>query len=351
MNHVTIFADIDQQEGFSRYDIPQTDGGCLYVPGGEATAEPAARLIDHMKNGVVILSQDFHPDDHIGFMENHPGVIAHRKQRLRAAGHDEALLDALVIDVLTMAFDDILLKESNGKMRAVAFRDGNVWRDVSTDDNGYITAIGDTVASADLVAGALPQTLWRKHCVRGSKSAQLDGALLDALPRPLAALICEDAISSVIGGEDDRGNLYRVIRKGMRADMDSYGIATENDGVSLTEAPRVFADIAQKLAARGVTHADILIGGLATNFCVEFSHNDIHRYLVPALNMRGIKATVTLVSDLCAGIPLAIPGGAWPDLANAPARMAAHGTRTATLDDLLRGAAPTAAPTQPAPNL
>lgn len=351
MKNVTIFASIDQQQGFSRYDIPQTEGGCLYVPGGEATGEPTARLIDHLYDGVVILSQDFHPADHIGFMENHPGVIAHRMDRLRAAGHPEELLNALVIDVLTMPFDDILLKERQGRMRAVAFRDGDVWRAVDTDDKGYITAVRAEAAAASATEDALPQTLWRKHCVRGSRSALPDEAVLDALPRPLAELIRTDDISSVLGGEDDRGNLYRVVRKGMRSDMDSYGVATENDGVSLTAAPDVFADIADRLAAKGVERADILIGGLATNFCVEFSHNDIQTYLVPALRARGIETSVTLVSDLTAGIPIAVPGGAWPDLAAAPARMEAAGTRSLQLDDLLRGGIPAARAARHEPHL
>jgi nicotinamidase-related amidase len=269
-------------------------------------------------------------------MENHPGVMASRKDRLRAAGYAEDKLDDLALDVLTMPFDDILLKEIDGKYRAVAFKSGNEWLAVDTDDDGYITKIRSELANPELIKNTVLQTLWRKHCVQGTESALFDDDIMAELPTVVAEQVRNDTQLYCIQDYDQRGNSYYVIRKGMNSHLDSYGIATENDGISKTVAPGVFKLLAQTLKIEDCNKANIYIGGLATNFCVEYSHNDVYKYLVPELQSHGIDFRVYFLKDISAGIPLEVPGGAWPDLDASFSRMAAFGTKEATTDDVNR---------------
>ena len=157
------------------------------------------------------------------------------------------------------------------------------------------------------------------------------------LPPSLCAKVFAHNACPVMGDIDkNNGNKFWVVHKGTKSDIDSYGIATENDRVTKTFAPLLFTHIAAELKQRGVNEANIYIGGLATNFCVEYSHNDIHKYLVPKLQGCGIKANVSLLTDISAGIPIAVPDGSWPDLASASKRMGAFGTMETTTKDVIR---------------
>jgi hypothetical protein len=139
----------------------------------------------------------------------------------------------------------------------------------------------------------------------------------------------------VLSGNDARGNQFHVVRKGMRRDLDSYGIATENDGVSKTAAPALFERMAVQFKADGIGKTLIGIGGLATNFCVEFSHADLYRELVPALKARGIESEIQLLTDISRGIAAETPDKSWPDLAAALDRMAALGTQSRATKDFM----------------
>ncbi|MBN1626154.1 MAG: hypothetical protein JW944_06475, partial [Deltaproteobacteria bacterium] len=183
--------------------------------------------------------------------------------------------------------------------------------------------------------GAFSQTLWNDHCVQGTESALFVGPIMDELPEDLNKLLRGNVPLPVLTDTDNRGNTFYVIRKGARTDLDSYGLATENDGITTTSVPFVFNHIANDLKASGVAETNIYIGGLATNFCVEFSNKDVHEYLVPMLRVRDIKIMVGIMTDVSRGIPITVPGGAWPDLGSATKRMAAFGTVETTTDRII----------------
>jgi nicotinamidase-related amidase len=337
MTTANIIFLIDLQKGFARNDLTPQQGGCLYVLGGEKVGEPAADLIRHLSDATIILSKDFHPENHIAFMENHPGVMVHRKEKLLAEGHNKDMLDSAVLDVQNLPFDNILLKKCpEGQYRAVAFQDGDQWRAVDTDKDGYITAIHQEPAAPETLHGAFSQTLWRRHCQRNTGSTLFVDAVMNELPHGLYCRIINFYPDEILSDKDDRGNIFHVVQKGVNADLHSYGIVTEDDGVTKTPAPKLFESIAKTLQQSGVTEANIYVGGLASNFCVEFSHNDIYKYLVLKLEKNGIGANVHFLTDISAGIPLSTPDGSWPDLASTCDRMAAFGTKEATTKDVIR---------------
>jgi nicotinamidase/pyrazinamidase len=105
-----------------------------------------------------------------------------------------------------------------------------------------------------------PQVLWPVHCVQGSEGA--------AFHKGLAT---------------DPADL--VIRKGFRAEIDSYSAFFENDHKTPT-------GLEGYLRTRGVTNLTFV--GLATDFCVAYSAIDAARL--------GFSATVR--EDLCRAIDL-----------------------------------------------
>ncbi|MBZ0128644.1 MAG: bifunctional nicotinamidase/pyrazinamidase [Rhodobacteraceae bacterium] len=88
-----------------------------------------------------------------------------------------------------------------------------------------------------------PQVLWPDHCVQGSTGA--------AFHRDLAL---------------DRADL--ILRKGFRAEIDSYSAFFENDRTTPT-------GLHGYLRERGVTA--LVMAGLATDFCVRYSAVDAAR--------------------------------------------------------------------------
>lgn len=281
MKTANIIILVDPQNGFALDGLTAEQGGSLYVPDGWAMAEPAAGLIRQAAGSVVILSQDFHPSNHISFASNHAGAAPMSEISLRRGPHGL-----------------------------------------------YEIAVGPE-------EGGFRQTLWSDHCIQGTESALFVAPIMAELPEDLNSLLRRSVSLPVLTDRDERGNTFYVIRKGARTDLDSYGIATENDGVSTTSAPFVFNSIADRLKAARIKEADISIGGLATNFCVEFSHKDLYEYLVPMLNARGIETRVGLMADVSRGIPIPVPGGAWPDLYASAKRMAALGTVETTTEEVI----------------
>jgi len=267
---------IDIQNGFARQVLGPEQGGSLYVPGGEVVGQRAADLIRSSSNTVFVLSQDFHPAGHISFASSHQ----------------------------VEPFSSIRL---------------------GCNEQGIHSVDPD---------GLLVQTAWPDHCVQGTESAWFVDELMTELPAELCDAVTSDLTSEVLTGVGPRNNLFHVIRKGMRSDLDSYGIATENDQRSITAAPGAFVSIAEHLKLNGIRQVQIAIGGLASNYCVEFSHLDLYRYLIPELTLRAIAYQVLLLADLCAGIDISTPDGSWPDYAHALSRMAQHGSLEATTQDL-----------------
>lgn len=105
-----------------------------------------------------------------------------------------------------------------------------------------------------------PQVLWPSHCVQGTPGAAFHPAL-----------------------DTSRADL--ILRKGFRADIDSYSAFFENDQTTPT-------GLEGYLKSRGLT--DLTFVGLATDFCVAWSALDAVRL--------GFAATVRL--DLCRAIDL-----------------------------------------------
>jgi len=120
-----------------------------------------------------------------------------------------------------------------------------------------------------------PQVLWPRHCVQGSGGAALHSDL-----------------------QTDSADL--IIRKGFRAEIDSYSAFFENDHVTPT-------GLEGYLRERGVE--ELVLVGLALDFCVRFSAVDAAKL--------GFK--VTVIEDACRAIDLD------GSLAAAKADMAKHG--------------------------
>lgn len=117
---------------------------------------------------------------------------------------------------------------------------------------------GEPFGTIDMPYGA--QVLWPTHCVQGSPGAAFHPDL-----------------------ETDRADL--IIRKGFRAEIDSYSAFFENDRKTPT-------GLAGYLRERGI--ASLLLTGLATDFCVAYS----------ALDARALGFEVTLMEDACRAIDL-----------------------------------------------
>ena len=105
-----------------------------------------------------------------------------------------------------------------------------------------------------------PQVLWPDHCIQGSHGARFHADL-----------------------EVDRADL--IIRKGYNPAIDSYSAFFENDHTTPT-------GLEGYLRTRGIK--DLVMVGLATDFCVNFS----------AVDAAELGFKVEVRQDLCRGIDL-----------------------------------------------
>ena len=130
------------------------------------------------------------------------------------------------------------------------------------------------------------QVLWPDHCVQGTSGAAFHPGL--AVP-----------------------HAQMIVRKGYRAGVDSYSGFLEADRTTTT-------GLAGYLRERGIT--DLVIVGLATDFCVAWT----------ALDARRLGFAATVLDDACRAIDApTVPGGT---LAAARRDMAAAGVTLATSD-------------------
>lgn len=111
------------------------------------------------------------------------------------------------------------------------------------DHSSFATSHPGAAPFATVTMAYGAQTLWPNHCVQGTAGA--------AFHHELAA---------------DRAEL--VIRKGFRAAIDSYSAFFENDRTTPT-------GLAGYLRERGARR--IVMAGLATDFCVQYSALDARR--------------------------------------------------------------------------
>lgn len=154
-------------------------GGALAVPAGDEVVAPINRMMGDYDT--VILTQDWHPAEHSSFADN--------------------------------------------------FRPG------PGDPAGAGTPFSLTVMDYG------PQVLWPRHCVQGSRGANLHPDL-------------------------DQSRAELILRKGFRPRIDSYSAFFENDKLTPT-------GLHGYLAERGITHLTFV--GLAHDFCVAYSAVDAAR--------------------------------------------------------------------------
>ena len=107
-------------------------------------------------------------------------------------------------------------------------------------------------------AHGLEQILWPVHCVQETPGAAFHPDL-------------------------DQERIHKVVRKGMRSDIDSYSGFFDNGREQAT-------GLGEFLAQRGVT--GIALCGLATDYCVKCT----------ALDARDLGFSVRLVEDGCRGV-------------------------------------------------
>ncbi|MDR1399391.1 MAG: bifunctional nicotinamidase/pyrazinamidase [Treponema sp.] len=127
---------------------------------------------------------------------------------------------------------------------------------------GHVSfASAHKVAASDADNGANDQARWPDHCVQGSKGAQFYESL-------------------------NLNPVQLIIRKGFRPNLDSYSAFFENDRTTQT-------GLDGYLKALGVT--TLLIGGLATDYCVLYSVLDAVRL--------GYRVTVLVDAVQAVNIP------------------------------------------------
>ena len=207
-NNVALLV-VDVQRGF-------TPGGNLAVANADQIIPNINLLGQHFKH--IILTQDWHPDNHISFADNHPGKAA---------------------------YDSIQL------------------------DYGS-------------------QVLWPKHCVEGTRDAELH----PDLNLPQAQLI---------------------IRKGFHPQIDSYSAFMEADQKTTT-------GLAGYLRERGID--TVFVVGIATDFCVAWTAIDACKL--------GFKTCV--IADATKGIDLnGSLQHAWQD-------MLSHGVKRIYVKDIVQAA-------------
>ncbi len=330
---------IDPERGFMDLSLTDKTGGVLYVPQGEQVTPIMGDMIAQSRNTTFILGQDYHPNNHISFMINHPGVMAYRAEKFKAFLAENGQL-AMIGPALELAaqqpvhffngfdnppvpfpFNEIVLdedrniiglKEADGRIRKVDVKTSSGLAP-SEKDRGRVTAVLDTYFDKTFNEMAREgrllstQTLWTKHCVQGTDSSLYPDDM--QLPKELKDKLAGDLMSMTVYHRDAAtGNEFYVVRKGTQSEVDSYGIGVENDGETMTAAWDVFKTIAQNLKKQGIEDVQINIGGLATNFCVEFSANNIVDFLAGHFKMRGMQVETNFVPEISRGIP--VPGGA-----------------------------------------
>ena len=207
-NNVALLV-VDVQRGF-------TPGGNLAVANADQIIPNINLLGQHFKH--IILTQDWHPDNHISFADNHPGKAAY---------------DSIQLDYGT-------------------------------------------------------QVLWPKHCVQGTRDAELH----PDLNLPQAQLI---------------------IRKGFHSQIDSYSAFMEADQKTPT-------GLAGYLRERGID--TVFVVGIATDFCVAWTAIDACEL--------GFKTYV--IADATKGIDLnGSLQHAWQD-------MLSHGVKRIYVKDIVQAA-------------
>lgn len=304
---------VDPQKGFHQLGLSDTHGGLLYVPGGEEVVAPIGKLVSESRNSLFIVSNDWHPKNHIADMSNHPGVVEYRKSLLSKAGKNpEAYMNPLELGFSELVLDkngDIIgvMAEDRKHIRAVDVRT-NDGKAPNEEDRGRVVKVHEQMLDQtfDQLVGASTQTLWTPHCVQGTESARMPDGL--NLPKQLIGEL-DNNLTKLVFRHDDKesGNRFYVVRKGTSSERDSNGLLVENDRTTTTAAEGLLKDLAKEFRNEGVKHVVFNYMGLATNFCVEFSANQVAAIADGYFDIAGMSTEHLLVQEACRGIP--IPGG------------------------------------------
>jgi nicotinamidase/pyrazinamidase len=140
--------------------------------------------------------------------------------------------------------------------------------------SSFATSHPGSAAFESIVMPYGPQTLWPDHCVQGTPGAAFHPQL-----------------------RTERAQL--VIRKGFRREIDSYSAFYENDR-------RTPTGLAGYLRERGLRR--VLLAGLATDYCVNYS----------AIDARRLGFDAVVIEDGCRAIDLAGSlDAAWAAMAEA----------------------------------
>lgn len=358
---------VDPENGFSKFDIKDANGGCLYVPQGEQVTPIMGDIIRKSKGSIFIIGQDYHPRTHISFMVNHSGIMEFRMERFKdfLAAHDQTLpatdeelyercqqpvhfFNGLESPPTSFPFMEIVLdenrniyglKEADGRIRKVRVETSS-GLEPNEKDRGRVTKVLDEyhrrTFDQQRAEGRLlsTQTLWTMHCVQGTESCLYPPDL--GLPLGLQQKLAGDMASPVIYHRDEvSGNEFYVVRKGQNPELDSYGIGVENDGLTETAAFGLFKQLAKDLKRIGCQKVIINGGGLATNFCTEFSLNNVDDLLGGFFKMAGMRVKVNFVPEISRGIP--IPGGIETpfSLAGTEERLRQKGIEVVSVDEII----------------
>ncbi len=349
---INVFIDI--QGGFSDVTLSPEQGGVLYVPGGEEVAPIAGDIIANTRNGIFVITQDNHPEHHISFMTNHKGVMDYRidkfknflKENGQTIPEDYNILYAMAQEpvhtfddgktFIPFPFENIILDkdgniagllEANGKIKKVLVEthDGKT---PSADDRGRIAMVLDEYEQKSLSEfieeGGMIQTLWKPHCEQGKESSYFPKSM--NLPEGFIKKIQGDLVSPVVSYYDkDTGNLFKLVRKGMNPNVDSYSFGLENNRITKTQAETLFKSISEDFEKEGIQQVNVNIGGLATNFCVEASANDLPDFLFTPFKNKGMEANAFFIPEISRGIPIAGGKHVPFSLDGAPLRMEERG--------------------------
>lgn len=296
-----IYVLIDPQKGFYEPN-PTQQGGNFPSHNANAAIKNTAELLSTLqKNGndeFIVLTQNYYPENHISFIDSHPGVQEYVKKTQGNAYNN---------------YHDILIDGKTGTPVALAVQqEGKIRYFAVETKNSRITQVhADQEIDPKKYQNTIKQTLLPKHCIQNTHSAEF----LDELRLPQSVTKTANESKAPWFKKKEGKMRYYVARKGQNSEVGSAGILHDNKvDTPLDHTHKIFEDIATKLQQQGVTEVDINVAGLASNLGVEPSIKDLTEAAEKIFKPRGIKASIIHMHDLSSGVPIKKADGTWPDL-------------------------------------
>lgn len=295
-------------------------GGNLPVPEGNEVKEPLRRWLSSVTGATIITTCDYHEGSqdlnlkHMSFaskypIENDEGEVHTAEPVISSMLHDQ---EGNIIAIKEHGDKDFFKVEqkANGNYRKTA--------EVDAGDVG------------------IEQILWPDHCVQGTPGANLRGDI--GLPVGFVKQV--NAGHAQYDYKDTNQNTLIALFKGMNRGREQYGPLQYTNGELATtmidgrevEVREIFAKQAQQLKSQGYSHVEFCVAGVATNFCVQNTIDQVRETLTPVYNEYGIELSVSHVHDASRGIA-AIPDEAPVSMKNIAVKRAADGvTEKASTD-------------------